>query len=150
MSIGEIIKDMPMFKSFSESELKMFAEMDHSINKFNHGDILTKEGESSTALYLIVKGSLIVTKTRDKTKIRIAKLGPGEIFGEMSFFAKKSRNSDVTANEDVIVIRMDNDFFEKTNPVIKDKIKNYFIELLITRLDTMNDSIMRISKLMRM
>jgi len=150
MSIYEMIKNMPIFKSFSDSEIKQFAEMDHSIIEYKQGEILTKEGESSTALYLIIKGSVLVTKTRDNTKIRIAKLGPGEIFGEMSFFSKKARNSDITANEEVIVIRMDNDFFQKISPDIKDKTKNYFIELLITRLDMMNDSIMKISKLMRM
>lgn len=138
-----------MFKGFSDSEIKRFAEMDHSIVKYKQGEILTKEGESSTALYLIVKGTVLVTKTRDNAKIRIAKLGPGEIFGEMSFFSKKDRNSDVSANEDVLVIRMDHDFFQKINPAIKDKTKNYFIELLINRLDAMNDSIMKISKLMR-
>ncbi|MFC1815411.1 cyclic nucleotide-binding domain-containing protein [Thermodesulfobacteriota bacterium] len=150
MSISEIIKDMPMFESFSEKEVKMFAEMDHATILYKQGDCITKEGESSTALYLIVKGSVMITRTRDKAKIRIAKLGSGEIFGEMAFFAKKARNSDVTANEDIVTIRMDNDFFEKINPGIKDKIKNYLIELLITRLDTMNESIMRISKLMHM
>jgi serine/threonine-protein kinase len=150
MSIYEMIKDMPMFKKFDEGEIKTFAEMDHSIIEYNEGDAITKEGESSTALFLMVKGTAMVTKTRDDAKIRIAKLGPGDIFGEMSFFSKKARNSDVTANEDVIVIRMDNDFFQKINPSIKDKTKNFFIELLITRLDTMNDSIMKISKLMRM
>ena len=150
MTIYEMIKDMPLFENFADSEIKQFSEMDHSIIKHKQGDVLTKEGETSTALHLIIKGSVLVTKTRDNAKIRIAKLGPGEIFGEMSFFSKKARNSDVTANEDVIVIRMDNDFFQKVNPVIKDKAKNYFIELLINRLDTMNDSIMKISKLMRM
>jgi len=150
MSIYEMITGMPMFKSFSDNEIKQFAEMDHSIIEYKQGEVITKEGESSTALYLTIKGSVLVTKTRDNAKIRIAKLGPGEIFGEMSFFSKKARNSDITANEDAIVIRMDDDFFQKINPVIKDKTKNYFIELLINRLDTMNDSIMKISKLMRM
>jgi len=60
------------------------------------------------------------------------------------------RASDVTANADLIAVRMDDDFFKKINPKIKDKTKNYFIELLINRLDTMNDSRMKLSKLMRM
>lgn len=150
MSIYEMINEMPMFKEFSTEETKIFSEMDHSLIECQPGDIITKEGESSTALFLIIKGTVLVTKTRDNTKIRIAKLGPGEIFGEMSFFAKKARNSDVSANEDTIIIQMDDNFFQKINPAIKDKTKNYFIELLIKRLDVMNDSIMKISKLMRM
>ena len=56
----------------------------------------------------------------------------------------------MTANEDVTVVEMDDKFFKKANPAVRDKIKNYFIELLISRLDMMNESIMKISKLMRM
>ena len=150
MAIYEMIKDMNIFGGFTEDEKKIFSKMDHSVIKYQQGDIITEEGESSTALFLIIKGTVLVTKTRDDAKIPIAKLGPGEIFGEMSFFAKKSRHSDVTANEEVVVVRMDDKFFQKANPEIRDKIKNYFIELLITRLDVMNESIMKISKLMRM
>ena len=150
MSIYEMIKDMHIFKEFTEDEKKMIAKMNHSVFEYRQGDQITKDGDSSTALYLIVKGTVLVTKTRDNAKIRIAKLGPGEIFGEMSFFAKKTRHSDVTANEEVIVVEMDDKFFKKANPVLRDKIKNYFIDLLITRLDVMNESIMKISKLMRM
>jgi len=150
MSLYELIKDMHIFDEFNEDEKKMVAKMNHSVHEYKQGDRITQEGESSTALYLIVKGTVMVTKTRDNAKIRIAKLGPGEIFGEMSFFAKKSRHSDVTANEAVMVVEMDDKFFKKANPAVRDKIKNYFIELLISRLDVMNDSIMRISKLMRM
>ena len=58
MSIYEMIKDMPMFKTFSDDEIKLFAEMDHSIIEYSQGDIITKEGESSTALFLMVKGTV--------------------------------------------------------------------------------------------
>jgi serine/threonine-protein kinase len=150
MAIYEMIKDMDIFGEFTEDEKKLFSEMDHSVIKYQQGGSITEEGESSTALFLIIKGTVLVTKTRDNAKIRIAKLGPGEIFGEMSFFARKARHSDVAANEEVIVMRMDDKFFQKANPQIRDKLKNYFIELLITRLDVMNESIMKISKLMRM
>jgi len=150
MSLYELIKDMHIFDGFTEDEKKLVAGMNHSVFEYKQGDRITEEGQSSTALYLIVKGTVLVTKTRDNAKIRIAKLGPGEIFGEMSFFAKKTRHSDVTANEDVTVVEMDDKFFKKANPAVRDKIKNYFIELLISRLDMMNESIMKISKLMRM
>ena len=150
MSIYEMIKDMNIFGGFSDDEMKMFSKMDHSVIEYEAGASITEEGESSTALFLIIRGTVLVTKTRDDAKIRIAKLGPGEIFGEMSFSAKKTRHSDVTANEKVVVVRMDDKFFKKANPEIRDKIKNYFIELLIKRLDLMNESIMKISKLMRM
>ena len=90
MSLYELIKDMHIFDGFTEDEKKLVAGMNHSVFEYKQGDRITEEGQSSTALYLIVKGTVLVTKTRDNAKIRIAKLGPGEIFGEMSFFAKKN------------------------------------------------------------
>jgi serine/threonine-protein kinase len=148
MSLYEMIKDMPMFERFSEEERKTFAKMDHILIEYQKGHKIIKEGDHFTSIFLLVKGSVLITKTQYDTQIRLSKLRPGEIFGEMSFFSKKPRQSNIIASEDVLAIKMDQDFFEKVNPEIKDKTKNYFIELLIKRLDAMNDSLMVISKLM--
>ena len=150
MSLLEIINEMPMFEKFSEKEKKMFADIEHTFLEFKKGERILSEGDAFRAIYLLVKGSVLVYKTADDdTQIRLAKLRPGEIFGEMSFFSNKPRHSNIMANENVLVIKMDENFFEKINPGIKDKIKDYFIDLLINRLDDMNKSIMNISKLMR-
>lgn len=149
MSLLKMIEGMPMFEHFSEDEKKEFAQMQYSMLKFKNGDDVITEGELSKSLYLLVKGMCLVTRTADNAKIRLSKLSPGEIFGEMSFFSDKPRQSTVTATDDVLVLKMDDNFFEKVNPGIRAKIKEYLIELLVSRLDNMNAAIMKISKLMR-
>lgn len=144
-----MIEGMPMFEHFSEDEKKEFAQTQYSILKFKNGDGVITEGELSKSLYLLVKGTCLVTRTADNAKIRLSKLSPGEIFGEMSFFSDKPRQSTVTATDDVLVLKMDDNFFEKINPSIRAKIKEYLIELLVSRLDNMNAALMKISKLMR-
>ncbi len=67
----------------------------------------------------------------------------------MSFFTKKPRHSNVIANEDVLVLKLDKSFFDKVDSAIKDKIKDYLIELLINRLDSVNESLSKISKFAR-
>ncbi len=143
MSTLETIKDMPMFKHFSENEKKKFAEIDYSLLGFNKDDVIIKQGEDCSSLYLLVKGTVLITKTGHPTPL--CKLTPGAIFGEMSFFGKKPRHSNVIANETVLVVQMDDNFFSKIHPDIKDKIKNYLIELLVTRLDIMNETLGKIS-----
>ena len=150
MSIYEMIDEMPMFKDFSEKEKKAFADMDHSLHEYKNGDFIIKEGDHFSSIYLLLKGTVLITKSDGDTQIRLSKLRAGEIFGEMSYFSKKIRRSNIIANDDVLVIKMDDDFFQKAKPEIRDKVKNYFIELLCNRLDIMNDSIMKISKLMRL
>jgi len=144
-----MIEGMPMFEHFSEDEKKEFAQTQYSILKFKNGNDVITEGELSKSLYLLVKGTCLITRTADNAKIRLSKLSPGEIFGEMSFFSDKPRQSTVTATDDVLVLKMDDNFFEKINPNIRAKIKEYLIELLISRLDNMNAALMKISKLMR-
>ena len=85
----------------------------------------------------------------DGRTILLAKLKPGELFGEMAMFSDKKRHSDAVAGEDVQLLKIDDNFFKKAKPFIVDKMKNYFIELLINRLDAMNESLMAVSKLMR-
>ena len=143
MSIDEIIQDMPMFEHFSENEKKKLAEIDHSLLGFNKDDVVIKQGEDCSSLYLLVKGTVLITRTGHPTPL--CKLVPGAIFGEMSFFSKKPRHSNVIANEPVLVIQMDDHFFTKIHPDIRDKIKNYLIELLVNRLDIMNATLGKIS-----
>ena len=149
MTLEEIIEDMPMFREFSEKEIKEFVKMEHTITEYHRGDTIIREGDELKTIYLLLKGSIMIVKKEEDHTIRLAKLVPGEIFGEMSFFSKKKRHSDAMANDDVLVLKMDENFFEKGKTTIKDKVKDYFIELLINRLDAMNESIMSISKLMR-
>ncbi len=148
MPLYEMIKDVPMFQHFSEEEKKIFARGHHKLLKFKIGEAIITEGDQSSSLYLLISGTCLITKTQDKSTIRLSKLKQGELFGEMSFFTKKPRKSNVIANDDVTVLKMDKEFFAKVDPDIRDGIKNYLIELLIQRLDNMNAAIMRISKLM--
>ena len=143
MSIGEIIQDMLMFEHFSEKEKKEFAAIDHSLLGFNKDDVIIKQGEDCSSLYLLAKGTVLITRIGHPTPL--CKLVPGAIFGEMSFFSKKPRHSNVIANEPVLVIQMDDNFFTKIHPDIRDKIKNYLIELLVNRLDIMNATLGKIS-----
>ena len=50
----ETIKDMPMFKHFTATEKKTFAEIDHSLLGFSKDDIIIKQGEECSSLYLLV------------------------------------------------------------------------------------------------
>jgi CRP-like cAMP-binding protein len=149
MALYETICAMPLFEKLTGEERKILAESKHALLEFDKGDMIIKEGDQFKSLYLLIKGSVLITKSSTDSQIRLAKLKSGEIFGEMSFFSKKPRQSNVVASEKVLAMRMDEDFFERVTPGIRDKMKNYFIELLIHRLDAMNDSIMNISKLMR-
>jgi len=149
MSIYELLKDVPLFNDFSKEEVQILVERDPPVKNYVKDDHLITEGDTSTTLFLLVKGVCLITKQQDGANIQLSRLKPGEIFGEMSWVSGKPRQSNVIANEDVTVIEMDHDFFAQIKPEMSNKIKDHLIALLIKRLDNMNEAIMRISKLMR-
>ncbi|MCP4369630.1 MAG: cyclic nucleotide-binding domain-containing protein [Deltaproteobacteria bacterium] len=147
MQLIDTINEIPMFDRFTESEKKMFAKLEHSLLGFKKDDVIIREGDTFTSLYLLIKGTILITKA--ELTMPIAKLSQGALFGEMSFFTKKPRYSNVIANENVLVMKLDKSFFNKVDFAIRDKIKDYLIKLLINRLDSTNESLSKISKFAR-
>ena len=95
---------------------------------FNKGENIIKEGEHDTSLYLLIRGSATVTKKGYGSSVAL--LTAGSVFGEISFLARKPRQSNVIANENILVIKMDDAYFAKLDSTIQDKINKYLIELL--------------------
>ncbi len=149
MSTYDMIKDLQMFKNFSDEEVKLFSKMDLPIKHYERDDFLIKEGDQSTNLLLVIEGSCVITKQQDGANIRLSTLRKGEICGEMSWVSGKPRQSNVIAKENVTTLSMGNDFLNRLSPEISNRIKDYLIEILITRLDNMNEAIMKVSQLMR-
>ncbi len=144
MKLYEMISEMPMFKSFSHEEKNEFVKMEHSFLGFKKGDVIIKEGDAFISMYLLIKGIVLITKSEQNTII--SKLTPGVLFGEMSFFTNNPRYTNVIADEEVMVIKMDDSFFKQISVEIKDKIKDYIIEMLISRLDSMNESMAKLAR----
>ncbi len=65
--------------------------------KLAANDVLCREGERGTDLYLISEGELLVCVCRGTQVTAIAQLGPGEFLGELSFFDNRPRGADVIA-----------------------------------------------------
>jgi hypothetical protein len=70
---------------------------------FKKGTALIKENDLSRKLFILRSGKVVVYKNHMGGKINLAVLGPGEIFGELSFFDAKKRSASVQALTDVSV-----------------------------------------------
>jgi CRP-like cAMP-binding protein len=58
---------------------------------FQPGDIIFQPGDPAEEAYLILSGSVEVFDRSGDRFVRIARFGPGEIFGEMSLIEKRAR-----------------------------------------------------------
>ena len=64
-------------------------------------EIIFKENEKSTELYIIKSGSVRVYQFRNGTNVEIARFTNGEIFGDMSFFTDEVRTATAQALEEI-------------------------------------------------
>ncbi|HPI75644.1 MAG TPA: cyclic nucleotide-binding domain-containing protein [bacterium] len=81
---------------------------------FKKGDIIFRQGDVGTRLYLIESGTVkIERKGNGDKEVTISELGPGETFGEMALLWKEPRTATVTAASDVLLLEIHRDDFEK-------------------------------------
>lgn len=61
------------------------------------GDELIAEGEEGQGLFLVLKGTIEVTKVADGQKVSLAKLKEGDVFGEISLLQESATTATCTA-----------------------------------------------------
>ena len=69
---------------------------------YNKGELIIKEGDYGIAIYKVVKGAIQLFTNSEDREITLSLLGPGEIFGELTFFSKNisTRPTSARAVED--------------------------------------------------
>ncbi len=70
---------------------------------FRTGAMLMREGNTGTEAYLILSGSVLVTKEMSGTKVVLGTYQQGEIIGEMSLISDKPRSATIQALEKTTV-----------------------------------------------
>lgn len=79
-------------------------------------EVVCKEGDPSNDLYFLNSGRLLVCTIKGTQVKAIARIGPGEYLGELSFFDGKSRASYIVALEDSELIQIPKKDLEKSLP----------------------------------
>jgi CRP-like cAMP-binding protein len=102
------LKSLEIFSAFSEDILEFLTPY-VKIETYNEGDMIFKEGDEGTAMYIIEKGQVEIRK-KDKT---LSFFKDGNIFGEMALFEKAERSADAVARTDLTLYRVNNRDFRK-------------------------------------
>ena len=66
---------------------------------------------------------------------------PGSIFGEITMKAKRPRSSSIEADNEVTLLKVDSQLIEQLSSELTIKIKDQIVNLVITRLDEVNNQL---------
>lgn len=138
----ELIQRTPIFAKLGFDETHRLAEI-MRVEKHARGTVVIEQDSLGRALYIIRDGEVAV-KRRDSKGQRdtIVRLGPGELFGEMSLIDDHLASADVevtSAELEVLVIQRDD--FERliaTDDKLAAKVYRSFCRTLSDRLRRLN------------
>lgn len=136
------LKSIPFFREISETELEKLAQA-MTVRTFKKGEVIFNEGEEGRALFVLVEGEVEVVKTmKGWYKETLAIFKKGRLFGELSFLSGElhSARARVTQDSTVYILTKDQyDLFEKTDPIIAQRIMKVIALTLSTALQKMNE-----------
>lgn len=89
---SELLAACPLFKGIDADGLAALAEMATPVD-FPAGHVIARQGDIGTGFFVIIDGAVRVVRDGDV----VARLGPGEFFGELSVLDRQPRNATVSA-----------------------------------------------------
>ncbi len=78
---------------------------------YKSGDAIVLQGDAGNCMYVIQDGEVEVVRSHNGNTVRLAVLGQGDIFGELSLFGNDTRSATVRALNDARIITVDKNTF---------------------------------------
>jgi len=89
----------PLFRNLDESERVQILIIGQ-VRTVKAGEVLFREGDAGDGLYIVMKGSVRISKQGATGEEALAVLEPPAFFGEMALIDLAARAADAIANED--------------------------------------------------
>ncbi|MCX7679742.1 MAG: cyclic nucleotide-binding domain-containing protein [Spirochaetes bacterium] len=74
---------------------------------YTNNEKIIKSGTLEQRMYIILEGKVSITLNDGNTSVKVAELGKGDFFGEISLFTNTPRSADVIAMGDVKLAYID-------------------------------------------
>ena len=136
-SILHLMKKLVFFVVFTDSQIEYLSKLKNNILSCRAGERIVRQGDFDTSLIILIKGRVKIFKT-ERPQVILASLTPGTIFGEIAFLKHLPRTANVVAETDLIYLNLDCDSFDTMDPLIQNKFRSRFLDILIGRLDDLN------------
>ena len=128
-SLHDELKKVPLFSGLTQRQLKQLARGFRE-REFKPGTAVVREGQmSGVGFFVITEGEAYVSVDGSE----VARLGPGDHFGELALISERVRSATVTAAGPLNCLVMafwDFREFAKENPDVTWKLLQHLVELL--------------------
>lgn len=146
---SRFLRDVLLFKDIAEDEeTAVWARLQE--RRLRRGDVLFREGEKGKELFIIRSGAVIVSKhVKGRVEQVLARLGPGDFFGEMSLFDDQPRSATIQAETETIMYGLDRsslDHLIEQNPRAATAFFTQVVLVLVKRLRDSSDLVAEVTR----
>lgn len=103
---------LPFFSEFTRDEVASLAGFARQW-RIPAGRRVISEGETGPSCFILVSGSVAVTRAAGDRTIHLAKIGPGRMFGEVSLIDNVPRSATCAIGEDAVLLEIFAGKFER-------------------------------------
>ncbi len=102
-----LLLGVPLFQSLDLSQVQRLADLTSEVQAAD-GDVLMRQGETGHEFFVVASGHVVVQRDDQ----RLARLGPGEFFGEISLIDGRPRTATAIADGDAFLLALDHGQFD--------------------------------------
>jgi signal transduction histidine kinase len=111
VTIADTLRGLPYFADLPDGLLQAVCAGSEQV-ELDQGTVIIEEGTDSVEMYVVVDGELVVTKHTPEKEVELARLGPGEVVGEIALLDGAPRTASVAAVEKSTLIKVPMAAFE--------------------------------------
>ena len=107
----ELFQKLPIFRGLSYDETLRLYGISRSEAR-RAGEVLVEQDTLGQALFVIRSGTVLVTSVATGRTVPLGRMGPGELFGEMSLVDDVLTSARVSAESDVVLFVLPREEFD--------------------------------------
>lgn len=112
MNLFDVLNRNRNFETLSNSELNQLASL-MTLSKHDDGHIFIQEGEAGDTIFLLVEGSVVVTKQIENRERLLETLHEGDFFGLLAMVDDEPRTATCLAQGEVVVASLNRDNYQQ-------------------------------------
>jgi CRP/FNR family transcriptional regulator len=137
----EFLRKVPLFKDVDPQTLEALWPSLRE-RRLRKGEVLFRAGEPGEELFLIHSGSIVVsTPITERVEQVLRRLGPPEVFGEMSVFGDEQRRSaTIQAETDALLLGLHRDNLSRFIEASPRDAAKFFLEMMRVSFKRLRDA----------
>lgn len=117
--VNNLVTTAPIFRPLDRAQ-RMSLVKRFSAYEAEVGTALIRQGAPGQGLFVVLRGEVSVARSEDGNEVQLARLGPGDVFGEIALLGNEPTTASVTATQPTTVLMLGRDYFQKLVEAVPD------------------------------